>query len=251
MNTTNGSVDLEPVPQSAVVRHWLRSESDAAAVGRTVGPVAAAGTDETLPAPDRVEALSDAAALDALLTAKPGAAGFLSRREPVAWYRTAVDADRFPALKLIESPEGMLWRALAPDRSPVTAARTVVDSDPAALARTVDVDARRILAIRRSLDDEPGPASPFVVRTRRGRAPWTIVDGNHRAVARAIALLDETQTGRAGDATEPPGDGTAGTVEFPPQPVYLGVLPNPVARPARERLGGFVRRLLGREPAPV
>lgn len=241
-----GAGDGERVPRSVVVRHWLRTECEAAAVGRRAGPVVEAGADAVLPAPERVGSLSESEALDLLLRAKPGVASFLVRDEPVAWYRTAVDGDRFRRLRLVESPPGTLWRALAPDRSPVTAARTVADRDPEALAAESGVDVRRVLRIRSTLDDGTGPASPLVVRTRRGRAPWTIVDGNHRAVARAMELVDAGGV----EARQVDGGERHRDDGFAPQPVYVGVRPNPVVQPLRERVGGLVRRLFGREPGP-
>lgn len=271
------------VPQSEVVRHWLRNECEAAAAGREAGPVVARGTDDALPAPGAVASLSGREALDLLLRAKPGAAGFLARDEAVAWYRTAVNPGAFPRLRLVESPPGTLWRALAPDRSPVTAARAVAAGDPDALADGTGVDVRRMLAMRDSLDGGTRAADPLVVRTRRGRAPWTIVDGNHRAVARAMELVDPSDGAETAVTDDEPRrrdgeprrrdgeprhrdgeprrrddeprrrDDEPGNHdgEFAPQPVYLGVRPNPVVRPLRERLGGLVWRLLGRPPAPA
>lgn len=235
------------VRQSTVVRHWLRTECEAAAAGRSVGPVVEPGADDALPDPEAVPSLSDREALDALLTAKPGAARFLAVEGPVAWYRTAVGGDRFGRLRLVECPDGTLWRVLAPDRSPVTAARTILRGDPDALAAESGVDVPQILDVRDSLDAGRRPAAALVVRTRRGRAPWTVVDGNHRAVARATALVGGrlTESDVVGGAAD--RDGSA----FAPQPVYVGVRPNPVVRPLRERLGGVVRRLLGRGLEPV
>lgn len=247
--------DAKRVRESTVVRHWLRTECEAAAAGRSAGPVVETGADDALPDPEAVPSLSDREALDALLAAKPGAARFLAVEGPVAWYRTAVGGDRFGRLRLVECPEGTLWRVLAPDRSPVTAARTILRGDPDALAAESGVDVPQILDVRDSLDAGRRPAAALVVRTRRGRAPWTVVDGNHRAVARATALVGGrlTESDVVGDAAESKAGGGAADRDgsaFAPQPVYVGVRPNPVVRPLRERLGGLVRRLLGRGLEP-
>jgi len=256
------TVDPWPVDQATVVRHWLRRESDAAASGRAAGPAVDAGANEAVPDPDAIGALSDREALDALLRAKPGAANVLARGESVEWYRTAVDGDGFRALRLIESPPGMLWRSLAPDRSPTTAARTILRRDPQTLACEAGVDVDRVLAIRDALDARGGPAPALIALTRRGRAPWTVVDGNHRAVARAIELVDAdarvdtpvaAEAGSGNGSTSRPrrAGATVGAGGFPPQPLYLGVRPNPVLRPVLERLGGVVRGLLGRGTHPL
>ena len=74
------------------------------------------GRDAVLADLEQIKSFSDRETLDALLCAKPGAANFLASAESIEWFRTTVDADHFPALRLIESPKGMLWRAADSDR---------------------------------------------------------------------------------------------------------------------------------------
>jgi len=220
---------MTPVGQSAVVRHWLRAELAGPGSGATPGP------SRRRVSPSALADLSDREALDALLNRKPGAAGFLAAAGSVAWHETTVAPDRLGDLRLIDAPTGLGWRSLAPDLSPVTAAGRILDADRDILAAAVDVDVDHVRRIREGLGGSAAP--PLVIRTRRGRAPWVVADGNHRAVARAIRVLEAERAG------EP-------VAELAPQPVYVGERPNPVVRPLVERLRGGLARLLGREPGP-
>jgi hypothetical protein len=216
---------MTPVGQSTVVRYWLRAE--------LAKPVATRRPSPRRP-PPTVGELSDREALDALLDRKPGAAGFLAAAGRTVWHETTLTPARFRSLRLIDAPRGLGWRSLAPDRCPFTAARRILDADPDGLA-AVDADVDHVRRLREELGDAAAP--PLVVRTRRGRTPWVVVDGNHRAVARAIRVLE----------AERAGEPVAGLA---PQAVYVGERPNPVVRPLVERLRGGLSRLLGREPAP-
>jgi hypothetical protein len=202
---------MERVRRETVVDHWLAREG-LAEDGATTGDGGQPRTDEAGP-------------LAALLDAKPGAANFLVAGPERDWYRRSVPVADLADWRLVETAPDALWGALSPDGTVGGAARRVADGDAAALAAETGVDVERLRAMARSFGPDAAPA--LVARTRRGRAPTTVADGNHRAVARVLAARE------------------AGT-DPAPQPVYVGVAPNPVVRPVRERLAGLLDRLRGR-----
>jgi hypothetical protein len=214
---------VERVPQTAVVRHWLRLEA------AKDGPGSARSDDEPPvdgPAPPAADAvsvdeLSDRAALDELLDRKPGAAAFLWRDAPVEWYRLGLTRADFDALHVVEGPPDLGWRGLARDGTVQGAARRIDRGDPERLAATTGVDVAKVVSLAEQMPAATDDA--LVLSTRQGCVPWTVADGNHRAVATALAL-------RRGASYEP-------------RPAYLGVGANPVASPLWERLCGVARRI--------
>jgi hypothetical protein len=199
---------MKRVRQASVVREWLRRES--------ANPSTAFDGD--------IASMTDREVTVALLELKPGASRFILTAPSLRWYRTTLDEAELRRLKLIACPEQTLWRALSPDGTVGGAADRIVGAEPDRLAAESGVDVNHIT----SLAEATGPAEPLVVHTRRGHAPWTVVDGNHRAVAHVLS--------------------SAGPSE--PQPMYLAVEPNSDLRTLRERLVGVVRRVLGRSPTP-
>lgn len=195
----------ERVAQERVVREWLARER---------------GAESAVPAdPD--------AALDALLSTNPGAASFIWREAPIEWYRVELGRAAFESLRPVGGPADLLWRSLSADGTLLEVARHCSRAGDEALAEAgIDVDAvrryRRTLAAGGTLD-------PIVVRTRRGRTPWFVVDGNHRVTAAGLHLLENG--------------------EYDPFPAYLAITANPVFPRIRERVGGWIQRLLGRWPA--
>jgi hypothetical protein len=108
------------------------------------------------------------------------------------------------------------------------AARRVADAEtPEGLRTETGVDVGTILAYRDAIAAGES-VGPLVVATRRGCAPWYVTDGNHRATARALRLVE--------------------TDRYEPQPAFLGVGENSVLRPLRQRLCGLARRLRGERP---
>jgi hypothetical protein len=219
---------VERVRQTAVVRHWLRLE-------RTKDGPGSVRSDDESPVDDRgslaadtvaVEELSDSAALDELLGRKPGAAAFLWRDAPVEWYRLGLTRAEFDALHVVEGPPDLGWRSLARDGTVRGAARRIDRGDPERLAATTNVDVPAVV----SLAEQSSPAADdaLVLSTRQGCVPWTVADGNHRAVATALTL-------RRGASYEP-------------RPAYLGVGANPVVSPLWERLCGVARRVVSGLP---
>lgn len=196
---------MEPVSREEVVRYWLERE-----VGEREGE----------PDPSTLDA---DAAVAALLREKPGVADAVWEGE--AWYRLELSRARFERLRLVDGPPRLLWRRLAPDGKVTSAARRIAGEPAGDLAAATGVDVDAVLAYRDALADGE-TLDPLVVATRRGCAPWHVVDGNHRATALALTLRE---TGR-----------------YDPQPAYLVVSPNPVVRPLVERLCGLARRLAGR-----
>lgn len=226
---------MSRVTHEEVVRHWLCQE-------RRKPEGSDVDADATLDAD---------AALDALLRAKPGAARFLFTDAPIEWFRVELDARSVGRLRVIKGPERMLWNALSPDGTVLGAARRVANGDPDRLEAETGVDVGRVLDLRRRFGVTT-PAPALVVSTRRGRVPWTVADGNHRATARMLStLVDDT----GDDEAAPADDLTPAVVGFrtdgagfAPQPAYVGVGVNPVLAPLRERVAGAVDRLLGRDP---
>lgn len=181
------------VPREEVVRAWLTRERD-------VDPPATAG-----------------GAFDALLTENPGAAAFLWRDAPHACYRLDLSRTRFDRLHVVKGPPELGWRALSPDGTVAGCARRIDRGDPDRLARATGVDVPAIERLSRGPPDD----DPLVLSTRRGAVPWHVADGNHRAVATALAL-------RRGAGYEP-------------VPAYLCVGASPVLGPLVERLRGRLR----------
>ena len=202
-----GSV-VEPVDRGEVVRHWLaREQRKPGCENRDVG------------------ALDTDSAMNALLREKPGVADVLWEGDPEEWYQLRLPRDRFEGLDAIDGPPMLGWGALSPDGTILGAARRVATEPATDLVEETEIDVHAVLGYRDAIADGE-QLDPLVVATRRGCAPWYVADGNHRATALALHLLE--------------------TGEYEPQPAYLVVVPNPVLRPALERLCGLVRRLLGR-----
>lgn len=201
----------ERVTQPAVVRHWLHLE-----LANRADPT------------EDVDGLTDGQAMDRLLRLKPGAAAFVWRDAPVEWFRLELGRQDFLQLRLIDGPPGLSWRSLAADDTLETVAARLDGATVDEIAGLAGIDAEALEAYGEAMPDVG--LDPLVLRTRRGCVPWRIVDGNHRAVAKALYLRDG---GR-----------------YEPQPVYLGVGATPMLAPLRERLCGRVRQLLGRSTGP-
>lgn len=198
---------MERVSRSEVVRHWLRRETEKD------------GASDATPDPD---AISTDAAVAALLREKPGAADVVWETGATDWYRTELSQSRLDRLRLIGGPPRLLWQSLSPDGTVTAAARRVAAEPTATLRAETGVDIDRILKYRDALA-AGDTLDPLVLGTRRGCAPCYVADGNHRATALA---LYRHETGR-----------------YDPQPAYLGITPNPVLRPAYERICGAARAL--------
>jgi len=199
----------EPVAEERVLREWVARDADAA--------------DEVTD----VEAASTREMTDALLEAKPGAASFLGRDRPIRWYRTDLDRDEFTALRPVDGPEDLLWREVSTDGTLVGVAERLQADGPEPLD-AAGIDTGAVREYRDELSDGVLP-DPLIVRTRRGATPWFVADGNHRATAVGLRLLE---TGR-----------------YEPQPAYVAVSANPVVRPLIDRVRGAFQRLRGRSIA--
>ncbi len=196
---------MEVVTQDEVIRHWLRTE-------------------QQKPDSDSydVAALSEPEAVDNLLRLNPGAAAFVWRDAPIDWYHLELSRQEFLDLHVVPGPEQLYFRALAPDNTIRGAARRIRDGDPDSLTAATGVDVGKVLTLH---DDMPAVVDePFVLATRQGCTPWTIADGNYRAAATALAVIES-------------GDYTV-------HEAYLGVGTNSVRKPLRERICGLVRRVL-------
>ncbi|MDY6818126.1 MAG: hypothetical protein SVG88_05630 [Halobacteriales archaeon] len=199
---------LQSVSEERVVRHWLAMELEK--------------DGESLPTdPD---SMSYSEAIDALLTRKPGAASFIWREQPIEWYRLELSIDRFRSLRTIQGPDGLLWQGLSPDGTIMGVARRISTEDMVDINAETEIDLDLIMQYRERVADGDSIA-PFVIRTKRGKTPWYVADGNHRATALALHLIE--------------------TGSYDPQPAFIGVVSNPILRPLRDRLFGGIDRLRG------
>ena len=213
----------EPVDERRVLRAWLAREAERAAVD--VDPSTASRAD----------------LVDALLSAKPGAATFLCRERPIRWYRVDLDWATFATLSPVRGPDDRLWRAASTDGTLVGVAEHAREHGIRALSDH-GVDAGAVRRYRDALAAGDG-LDPLVVRTRRGATPWYVADGNHRATAVALRRLDAAGEGPVDDENRPVADG------YDPVTVHVAVTENPVARPALDRLRGLLQRPRGRRIA--
>lgn len=197
---------MESVTRRTVIDHWLSLEA------RKHG-------DELTP--EGVTKLSDAAAHEALLKRKPGAAAVFHAEPEPSWYRVELHERELRRLRYISGPSDALWGALADDRRLVGGARRLCRDDPDEVAAETGIDVEHVLAdydrVRRG---EP-VAAPVLI-TREGHAETRILDGNHRLTALAMWLVE--------------------TGEYDRIDAYVGVRRNPVLRPLLERLRGLVDR---------
>jgi hypothetical protein len=168
-----------------------------------------------------IDALNDDDALDALLRRKPGAAAFLWRARPVEWSRIALRRGEFERLRFVDGPDGLGWRALAPSGNVVDGARRIAADGRPVLDAGTEVDVERVRSMAETLA-AGGRLAPLVLTKRRGSGPPTVADGNHRATAIALHLV---QIG-----------------EYRPQRAYLGIGVNPVLKPLWQRVRGALDR---------
>ncbi|WP_458207581.1 hypothetical protein [Haladaptatus sp. NG-SE-30] len=192
------------VSQGTVLEQWLELERR-----KTETP------------PFDLESLSERELLDQLLDLKPGAASFIWREPPREWRRITLSRQAFERLRVVAGPDDMQWRALSPDGTILGAACRIRDSDPDQLTAETGIDVRHILSCR----DDP-PDDPLVLVDRRDCRPPRVADGNYRATARALTLLE--------------------TGQYEPVRAYLAICPNPVLDHLRRRACDLACRVLGR-----
>jgi len=209
----------EPVDERRVLCAWLARETERVEAG--IDPETASRDD----------------LVDALLSAKPGAATFLCRERPIRWYRVDLDWPSFATLSPVRGPDDRLWRAVSTDGTLVGVAEHAREHGLAALSES-GIDAAAIRRYRRALAAGDG-VDPLVIRTRRGATPWYVADGNHRATAIALRRL----------AAAADGNGNAQTDGYDPVATHVAVTANPVAGPALDRIRGLYQRLRGRSIA--
>ena len=184
------------VPEQRVIDHWLACE----------------GYDPT--------AMCESERFNALLDAKPGAAAFLWREQPVDWHRTQIDWTSFRRLRPIRGPERLQWRQLSTDGTIVGVAKRLrAGGEPS------DGVSQGAINWYRNQIARGDPIPPLIVRTARGAAPWHVVDGNHRAAALACHTLE--------------------TGSYEPQSAYVGIAGSSALRSVLDRLRGFFQRLRG------
>lgn len=212
MHDPGATVLMDRVSQAEVIRHWLRIEREKPTVDSF-----------------DVDSLGDDEALDTLLDVNPGSAAFVWRDAPIDWYHVELPRRTFLNLHVVRGPEHLRWRALSPDNTIQGAAERIDRGDPDELAATTGVDIETALSLREAMPE--AAADELVLATRQGCVPWTVADGNHRAVAKALSLLE-------GDPYEP-------------QRAYLGVGRNPVVSSIGERVCGLLRRVRSRAWGPV
>ncbi len=192
------------VSQRTVLEQWLELE----------------GRKQHTPSVDP-ESLTERELLDQLLRLKPGVASFIWREKPISWHRLTLSRGSFEPLRVVDGPENMLWRALSADGTILGAARRIRDCDATRLAAETGVDIDRILSFRENPSDEP-----LVLVDRQNCLPPRVADGNHRATARALTLLE--------------------TGSYDPVQVYLARCSPPIVSPLWHRTCAVARRLVGR-----
>lgn len=176
-----GIQGFQETNRKAVLTDWLQRESDT--------------NPEWLP-DDETELLIQ------VLENDGGAGRHLWHPAPSQWYRGTLSPQQFETLRVIESPDGIGWSALAPDETVITAARQILNgSVPDTAGAAVDIDKIRRLA-QQGWD---GAVGPLVLVTAPGWPTPRIIDGNHRATALGMTLLE--------------------TGQLPTVEVYLGVRP--------------------------
>lgn len=168
--------ELRRVDREEVLRHWTAREFE-----------------KRGEATEALEAMDETALLDALMGRTSGENRPVWRPREVRWYHAPVSERQLRRLRVIHTPEGLGWDRVAPDGRVLTAARRIRDDEVTDdTTQQVDVTKIRRLASElpeRSLDD-------LVVVGAQTTAPPRVLDGNHRAVAVALSLLE---TGRTPD----------------------------------------------------
>ena len=164
--------ELEPVSESEVIRYWLREELDDA-------------EDDSLD-PDEPE--TEPALREELLERKPIASRAFGAK-PADWYHADLSEAELRDLRVVVGPHDEDWRALSEDDRVESIARRIYDADDVAkLNDETPKDLREVVELAENIDPE-GPESRLVV-LKEGDDPAYVVDGNHRAVAHALYLIE-------------------------------------------------------------
>lgn len=165
---------LEPVSRTQVMRYWLREELD--------------------------EADGDSLDPDAVET-EPGLRQKLIEREPIAerafaaeaadWYHADLSEAELRDLRVVVGPHDQDWRSIANDNRIASIAERIREAerrgDLADLDESFPKDLQKIVEMADAIDRD-GPVSRLVV-LKEGDDPAYVVDGNHRAVAHVLSLL--------------------------------------------------------------
>jgi len=159
----------EIVSREAVLRHWLHLESRK--------------RDETL----AVDAMDERELLAALMERTSGENRLLWRTGATTWRRGPVTERRLRRLRTVAAPDGLGWHRVAPEESVFTAARRIRDAEVTD-DTTPLVDVEAIRRIARGLPE--ADLNDLVLVTGQTTTSPRVVDGNHRAVAVALHLLD-------------------------------------------------------------
>lgn len=173
---------MERVDQRTVVASWLERRGRSADVGSNLHPMVA-----------------ERMLVSELLCRFPYEASFIWEH-PVEWYETTLSEAAFRELRVIEGPDGESWRKLSPDHTVLGAARRIAEEDIREPVDDVNVAHVRELAGR---FDAGGSREPLVLFKPAWDAAPYVADGNHRATAAALHLLQ--------------------TNEYVPQPAFLAV----------------------------
>lgn len=193
---------VEEVDEDTVVRHWLRVERDD---------------------PETDKGLTDEEALHSLMHQMPGPSAYIWQYRPMDWYRITLNRHEFEQLRPVPCPDDFTWDALCDGGTIMDGARKIVDEDDAYLEEETQVDVEKIRSYQEQLwtaDDLPA----LVIAKRRGCRNPRILDGNHRAMAIALHLLEQEQ--------------------YVPIEAYIGIGAQPVLQPFMERVCFAVKRLV-------
>lgn len=168
--------DLRRVDREEVIRHWTTREFE-----------------KRGEATDALNNMDETALLDALMGRTSGENRPVWRPREVRWYHAVATEPQFRRLRIVHTPKGLGWDRVAPDHRVLTAARRIRDGEV-----TDDTSPQvDVAAICRLAADLPeGDVEDLILTGAQTTAPPHVVDGNHRATAVALSLLE---TGRMPD----------------------------------------------------
>jgi len=164
----------EAVPRRRVLCQWYARECE------KNGRDAAACDPRDRPESELLEPIIDAAG--------DGARPICTDR--ARWYRVRLTAPEFECLRVIECPEGRCWNRVAPDDRLLTAARVLRRTDAGVPRRLIDRQYILELADRNIDMESATRRDPVVLFSRCDDPPPRLIDGNHRATATALGLLE-------------------------------------------------------------
>ncbi len=194
--------EVEDIDEATAVRHWLRVERDDA---------------------ETDDGLTDEEVLQSLMHNMPGPSAYIWQYRPADWYRITLTGDEFRQLRPVPCPDNHTWDALCDGGTIMDGARRIREESESYLKEETKVNVEKIRGYQQQLWNTVH-LPPLVIGKRKGCHKPRVLDGNHRATAIALHLLENE--------------------EYIPIEAYIGIGANPVREPVRQRICFTVRRLL-------